>query len=209
MYYSQYGQDEWLYENYFKDQKEGVFLEIGADDGVDKSNTKFFEESLGWSGLCIEPSPKRYELLRKNRTCACEKTAVSDHVGTVEFLDIEGWGKGLSGIVNSYCKNHSDRVSQEIKHPENKGSEIITVETDLLNNILEKHNMLNIDFCTIDTEGSEFDILSALNFDKFKIKIFLVENNYNEKNVQNLLLEKGYKFLGRVGPIDDAFILGQ
>jgi len=208
MFYSQYGQDKWLYENYFKDQKEGVFLEIGADDGIDKSNTRFFEESLEWSGLCIEPSPKRYQLLRKNRDCICEQVAVSNHVGIVEFLDIEGWGKGLSGIIENYCDSHSKRIQQEIMHPKNKGSQIISVEADLLNNILEKHSIFDIDFCTIDTEGSEFEILSALDFDKFKIRIFLIENNYNEKNVQNLLLEKGYKFLGKVGPIDDAFILG-
>ena len=209
MYYSQYGQDEWLYENYFKDQKEGVFLEIGADDGVDKSNTKFFEESLGWSGLCIEPSPKRYELLRKNRTCACEKVAVSDSIGTVEFLDIEGWGKGLSGIVENYHDLHSKRIQHEITHPENKGSQVITVETDLLNNVLEKHGIFNVDFCTIDTEGSEFEILSAFDFDKFKIRILLIENNYRDSSVRNLLISKGYKFLGKVGQIDDAFILDE
>ena len=35
-----------LYETYFKDKKNGVFLEIGADDGIDKSNTKFFEDKF-------------------------------------------------------------------------------------------------------------------------------------------------------------------
>ena len=47
-FYSQYRQDEWLYNNLFKDKKDGTFLEIGADDGIDKSNTKLFED-LGWS----------------------------------------------------------------------------------------------------------------------------------------------------------------
>ena len=62
-FYSQYKQDEWLYNNHFKNKKNGTFLEIGADDGIDKSNTKFFED-LGWVGMCIEASPKRFKLLK-------------------------------------------------------------------------------------------------------------------------------------------------
>ena len=105
-FYSQYNQDKWLYETYFKDKKNGVFLEIGADDGIDKSNTKFFEDTLNWTGMCIEPSPDRFKLLELNRQCVCENVAISNTVGSVEFLDISGWGKGLSGIVDKYDPKH-------------------------------------------------------------------------------------------------------
>ena len=147
-YYSQFNQDKWLFENHFKDKKDGVFLEIGADDGVDKSNTKFYEE-LGWKGMCIEPSHKRFKLLSSNRNCICENYAISDKVGDVEFMDISGWGKGLSGIVEKYDVRHKNRIQQELRHPQNKGNEIITVKTELLSNLLDKHNITDIDFCTI------------------------------------------------------------
>ena len=39
-FYSQFGQDKWLYENFFKNKKNGVFVEIGADDGIDKRDRK-------------------------------------------------------------------------------------------------------------------------------------------------------------------------
>ena len=55
-FYSQCGQDKWAYENLFKNKNDGFFIEIGADDGIHFSNTKFFED-LGWNGICIEPSP--------------------------------------------------------------------------------------------------------------------------------------------------------
>jgi len=204
-FYSQYGQDKWLYENYFKDKKNGVFLEIGADDGIDKSNTMFFEESMGWSGICIEPSPARFKLLKENRKCVCECVAISDYIGEAQFLDICGWGKGLSGIVKSYHKNHLPRIKNEVRHPNNTGHDVITVQTDLLNNILSRNSVYNIDFCTVDTEGSEFEILNALDFDKYNIKIILVENNYNDNRIKDLLVEKGYQHEGRVGPIDDIY----
>lgn len=203
-YYSQYDQDKWLFENYFKDKKTGFFLEIGADDGIDKSNTKFFEE-LGWDGMCIEPSHKRFNLLTNNRNCICENYAISNEVGEVEFMDISGWGKGLSGIINNYDDRHKSRIQQEIKHSENKGNETIKVKTELLTNLLDKHGISEIDFCTIDTEGGEFDIIKSIDFDKYKINIILVENNYKENNVRDYLKGKGYKLVTTL-TIDDVFV---
>ena len=171
---------------------------------VDKSNTKFYEE-LGWKGMCIEPSHKRFKLLSSNRNCICENYAISDKVGDVEFMDISGWGKGLSGIVEKYDVRHKNRIQQELIHPQNKGNETITVKTELLSNLLDKHNITDIDFCTIDTEGGEFDIIKTIDFDKYKISIILVENNYNEINVREYLKTKGYKLVTTL-TIDDVFI---
>jgi len=203
-FYSQYKQDKWLYDNYFKNKKNGVFLEIGADDGVDKSNTKFFEDN-GWEGMCIEPSPKRFKLLKENRNCICENYAVSDTVGEVDFMDICGWGKGLSGIIDKYSPEHKNRIESEITHPLNEGKEIVKVRTELLNNLLDKHKMYDIDFCTIDTEGGEFDILKTLNLDKYNINIIIVENNYRDSLVNELLKSKGYEKIHKL-TIDDVYI---
>jgi len=202
-FYSQYGQDKWLYEKYFKNKKNGVFLEIGADDGIDKSNTKFFED-IGWYGMCIEPSPKRFKLLENNRTCICENYALSNKVDEVDFMDISGWGKGLSGIVDSYDEKHKKRIEQEIKNPKNKGIEIIKVKTELLNNLLNKHNINEIDFCTIDTEGGEIDIIKSIDFDKVKIKLIIVENNYNNTLIQKILSNNGYQLIKKIN-VDDIY----
>lgn len=204
-FYSQFGQDKWLYENYFKNKKNGTFLEIGADDGVDKSNTLFFEQELDWNGICVEPSIERFKLLQNNRKCICENVALSNNVGEVEFLDIKGYGKGLSGILEDYCEQHKHRIYQECQNEENRGREVIKVKTDLLNNLLTRHNLREVDFCTIDTEGSEYKILETFNFDKFLVKMFLVENNYNTDEVKNLLLNNSYRYLCRL-QIDDIFI---
>ena len=55
--YSQLGQDVFA-AKYFKFAKGGYFIEIGAGDGVDMSNTLLFERHLGWKGICIEPGAK-------------------------------------------------------------------------------------------------------------------------------------------------------
>jgi FkbM family methyltransferase len=204
-FYSQYNQDEWLYNTFFTNKKHGVFVEIGASDGVDKSNSLFFEESLSWTGICIEPSPDRFKLLSENRTCICENTAVSNFKGKVEFLDIYGYGNELSGIVEDYNPAHMNRIESELTHVRSKGYRKIEVEADTLENILEKNKIYKIDFCTIDTEGSEYKILENFDFEKFEIDVFLIENNYGSKDVRNLLESNGYKYFNRI-KIDDVFV---
>jgi len=201
--YSQYNQDTWLFENIFSDKENGVFVEIGADDGVDKSNTKLFEE-LGWTGLCIEASPMRYKLLEKNRNCICENVAVSDRDGECDFLDISGYGKGLSGLVDKYDPIHQQRIKFEIQNPRNNGSEVIKVKTTTLQSLLEKHNISKIDFCSIDTEGSEEQIIHGIDFDKVSIDVLLIENNYNKTSITKFLESAGYKKIRKLH-IDDVY----
>ena len=155
--------------------------------------------------MCIEASPKRFKLLEKNRTCVCENYVVSDSVGEVEFMDIDGWGKGLSGIVGKYDNKHKLRIEDEVKHPLNKGREIVTVNTELLPNLLAKHGITDIDFCTIDTEGGEYDILKTIDFDKYRIKFIIVENNYRDTKVGELLTGKGYQKVHKL-TIDDVYM---
>jgi FkbM family methyltransferase len=200
--YSQYGQDTYAYNNFFKGKKNGKFLEIGADDGVTYSNTKFFED-LGWAGICIEPRPNAFELLTKNRKCICENIALDNKEGEVEFLSIHGYGKGLSGIVDNYETKHWNRANgQETK---NSKKEIIKVKTHLLHNILENHNMNDIDFCSLDVEGSEMNILQTIDFNKTNIRVFTIENNYSDPKLRQFMTSQGYKFKGRVN-IDDIYV---
>ena len=49
-YHSEHGQDKWLNENIFKNKKYGIFVEVGAIDGLITSNSLFFERDLGWTG---------------------------------------------------------------------------------------------------------------------------------------------------------------
>ena len=203
-YYSQFGQDKWLYENIFKDKKNGFFIEIGADDGIDKSNTKLFED-LGWDGICIEPSPTRFNLLSQNRKCICVNYAVSSTEGTQEFMDIIGWGKGLSGIVDKYCEKHKERISLELNNKDNHGFNLINVQSKNLNNILSEYNINNIDFCSIDTEGSEEDIIKSLDLEQYNIKVLLIENNYSSFDINMYLSKNGYYYLTTL-EIDDVYI---
>ena len=108
-------------------------------------------------------------------------------------------GKGIK-----WYKKHVTRIGWELENPENKGHNTIKVKTNTLNNILEKHDLYNIDFCTIDTEGSEYEILKDFDFDKFNVDIFIVENNYSDRAVEDLMIYKNYKLIHKL-EIDDIY----
>jgi len=206
-FHSQYQQDKVIYETFFRNKKDGIFLEIGADDGVDKSNSLFFERSLGWWGMCIEPRPNAFKKLIKNRSCVCENVALSNTKGTGEFLSIHGWGKGLSGLTQNYDQRHKIRIKNELlsQQGQDSSTEIIQVRVVKLSELLEKHGFTEIDYCSLDTEGSEFDILRSIDFDNFRFNVMSIENNYADNQIREFLINKGFKFCGRI-VVDDIFI---
>lgn len=95
-FYSQYQQDQFLWESFFSDKKNGFFVEVGADDGLRHSNSAFFEKHLDWKGICVEPRPSIFEKLCANRDCFCENVAISNEMQTeIKFLEIFGYGRQL------------------------------------------------------------------------------------------------------------------
>ena len=42
----------------------GIFVEAGANDGENISNTLTLERNFGWTGLLVEPDPRALELLK-------------------------------------------------------------------------------------------------------------------------------------------------
>ena len=76
MYHSQDGQDLYLDKHVFKGLKNGIFVDIGANDGITINNTLFFEKVLGWNGLCIEPNDNYFNALS---CCFFGKNKISDN----------------------------------------------------------------------------------------------------------------------------------
>lgn len=205
VYFSQYGQDEYLGKTFFPQLDDGFFIEVGADDGVDKSNTLFFEKK-GWKGICVEPSPTRFKRLENNRSCLCFNNAIHSHSGKMDFLDIDGYGKGLSGIVESYDPRHLNRIKQETSGNKNTGYvKNIEVECRPLGDILREVGVKHVDYISIDVEGNELAVLQSIDFDEVTFDVFSIENNYEDLSIRRFLEGKGYVLFTRL-EIDDIYV---
>lgn len=193
-FYSQDKQDQWLYNNVFKDFKYGFFIDIGSHDGKTFNNTLFFEQYLSWSGINIEPLEQAYKELIVNRpNCININCAIDIKNDKAEFLE----ANMLSGLKNHYDPRHLERAQNELK--ENLCSVIVC--TKRLDTILEeisvdaKQKINRIHYMSIDVEGAELAVLQSINFDSVFIDCIGFENNYPEqsKEITKFLEEKSYK----------------
>jgi FkbM family methyltransferase len=201
--YSQSGQDVFVL-SYFNRKLNGVFVDVGANDGVSFSNTYYLEKKLKWTGICFEPNPVAFKKLDESRNCIKINACVAD-VKTVEkFMLIEGYSHMLSGIIKEFSPQHIIRIEKEVKEHNQKVREI-DVLCVVLNDVLEEHKIFNIDYLSIDTEGNEFKILKSIDFGRFNIELMTVENNYNDKEQTNFVISNGYQFIGKLDA-DEIFV---
>lgn len=196
VYYSQCEQDKFVNETFFKNYRNGVFVDIGAHDGISLSNTYFFEKELEWTGICLEPLPHVFNQLQQNRKCLCLCGCISteEHNSTQPFLQVSGYPEMLSGLLNKFDPQHLSRIRHEIQ--EYGGSyKIIDVTCYNLNQLLENAGIHHVNFLSLDTEGGEFEILQNFDFSKCQIDVITVEDNYKVYPFISLLADKGFEFV--------------
>lgn len=207
-YYSQHGQDKFLEEYIFKGFKNGVFVDVGANDGVSINNTLYFEKNNNWKGINIEPMKTEYDILVKQRPkCVNLKCAISDFNGVDKFLKVSGYPSMISGLINEYDDRHLHRLEYEIKKY-GGSKDVITVETRTLESILDEYKLKKINFLSIDVEGAEFKVIKSINFDKVFIDVICFENNYKDtsKVIIDYLKGLGYYMLSNENAPDIMMI---
>ena len=193
---SQFGQDQHVI-NVFNEKQNGFFIEVGAYDGVSMSNTYLLEYQYGWKGICIEPNPTYFAQMVTNRPNCINLSCAVFNEDNKEMSFIDDKSGGCSGFVETNSHTH-------ILH-----NPVITVTTKKLTTILEESNAPKfIDFLSLDTEGSEYEILNSHDFDKYIFGYICVEHNFidsNRKKIRELLESKGYMFC-RENNVDDDYI---
>lgn len=200
-FFSQAGQDAYLDERVFKGKEGGTFVEVGGYDGITGSNCLFFELMRGWNGLLIEPSPLYHGKAARFRRCTCLRLAVAESAGEAEFLEIQEGMKQMSGLVSSYDQGLLARVQADPRHQAKK----IQVKTRPLAQILDSHHLREIDFVSLDVEGAEKAILASFPFERYKITAWTVENNAGDREIPQIMQEKGYRRVEAFG-MDDIYV---
>lgn len=206
LFFSQCRQDEWINKHIFKNKLNGVFVDIGAHDGKSLNNTFFFEKTLHWSGICIEPMPEIFPSLQHNRNCICIQGGIAKEAGFQDFMRIYGPAEMLSGFVSKYDPKHIEIIHNELSL--HGGFYVIfNIQTYKINDLLAQNNLFSIDFLSLDTEGGELEILKSIDFEKFNIHVITVENNYNDANFFHFLKRKGYQKVACLGK-DEIYLFG-
>lgn len=182
--HSQAGQDLFVLSQ-IGAKRGGYFVEFGATQGVNISNSYFFESHLGWNGIVAEPARMWHRDLRRNRKCHVETRCVWSASGaTLRFSE------------DAELSTVSDYVDSDFLAASRREKESYEVTTISLNDLLEEHQAPRIiDYLSIDTEGSEFEILNAFDFGKHSFAVITCEHNHapQREKIHQLLTGKGYR----------------
>lgn len=192
LFYSQQGEDLFLLRHLInKKCPTGVFVEVGALDGIKFSNTGFLEQELCFSGILIVPTPHFYRLEQTRHKCICVNKAISDTRKKVLFK--EDWAR--SGIVHTLPDEYIKKQFHE------KNTIVYELETVPLCEILKDHKIEYIDFMSIDVEGGELDVLRSMDWD---IPVYVIcieldgENEEKDEACRKILTRNGFKLRKRL-----------
>ncbi len=184
------------------EKRDGFFVEFGATDGVSFNNTYLLEREYGWHGILAEPARGWQSALRQNRHAAIETQCVWARSGdTLEFN--EPYAGELS-TIDEYSRR--DQYAQQ-----RTAGKHYSVETISLNDLLRRHEApRRIDYMSIDTEGSEFNILNNFDFTAYEIALVTVEHAYvaqDRENIAALMQRNGFaRILEPYSLFDDWYV---
>jgi FkbM family methyltransferase len=188
---SQAGQDLWVFGEAFNEKSEGFFLDIGAHDGVDISNTYLLEHRYNWAGICIEANPVTFEVLKRNRRSTCVNACLDSKEGEVEFA-LRGVLGGIirDGLDN--IKSHSDFTTHRIP-------------TTTLLKVLKEHEAPTvIDYLSIDVEGAEETILASFPFEHYRFNCITIERP--SEMLRKLFVTHGYVLIKEISGLDCFYV---
>ena len=178
MYYSYEGQDQWVLETLgFKTN--GIFIDLGAGDGITGSNTYALEKDYNWTGVCVEDHPERFGLLQNNRSSVNYNNHICRGLTTTTLVDEEG-KEILDGNQTGY-----------------------TATCISLNQIIINEGLGNslIDYISINVGGNELKALETIDFSSTQIALISVQHNHYKSEWNGidmkfeLLLANGFERL--------------
>lgn len=191
-YYSQNGEDKWIVENLDIPEK-GLIVEIGANDGIDSSNSLYFEQSRGWDAVCIEPDPDAYSNLTNNRNCKTINCAIGDQDGTITFFQhktnstLSGTGLGI--------EENADRLRDRFQQ---QSYNQVEVQIRTFQSIIDQFDLPTIDILSIDVEGAELQVLNSFDIDQAQPSIVIVEHDrFIREPIQDKMAQHQYKRVHR------------
>ncbi|ETO05719.1 methyltransferase FkbM family [Reticulomyxa filosa] len=218
--WSQGYQDWYIYYNYFegpfflrqcthtkkkkkKGKTDGVYVDMGANVPFKLSNTAFFDVCLGWKGICVEPSYHSVEF-EANRTCTVakhcmysrsQKLVMSAAEDISQILQPRNDIEELKKLNKAFeCDGISAKDLLNKYPAKNKLGEItsLAVDYNLNKTALAAQPKIDIDFISLDIEGSEVELLRCFPFDHYRIKVWSIEVNKNEILIDEIMLAHGY-----------------
>jgi len=187
----------------YLNKRGGVFVELGANNGIDQSNTFWYEKNLGWTGILIEASPVLSEQCRNNRpksrvfNCACVSRDYPDKTIKLVFANLMSLVKGMREDEAEHLESAKQFCGSQYE---------FDAKARTLQSILDECNISRVDLLSLDVEGYELEVLKGCDFSRSNIKYMLIESNSDRLELIKSYLKGDYKIVERMSDNDYLFV---
>jgi FkbM family methyltransferase len=178
---------------FFKNSQNGVFVEVGANDPVAVTSQTWHLEQLGWSGVLIEPIEHLCAIARKKRPASKIVNVACTSSDTAGYAELK-----IPVVAHAQISAHAG-LNPELDQSGYQRWDIHLVKARTLDSVLEDNGISNIDFLSIDVEGTELDVLKGFSFSKHRPKLVLIEDKLVYLDKHRFLRRQGYRLLRRTG----------
>ena len=171
----------------FNFMKKGYFVEFGATNGIDLSNTFLLEKDFEWTGILAEPAKIWHTDLKSNR--------FKSHIDYSCVWNCSNMQLDFAEAESAELSTLQEHKNSDSHFESRQNSKFYKVQSISLFDLLQKYSAPNfIEYLSIDTEGSEYEILRSFDFTKYKFGVISCEHNYSstQEKVNELLSGKGY-----------------
>jgi len=182
MYFSQNGTDKYLQDHLFKGKKGGFFVDVGATNGINSNNTLTLERCFDWKGLLVEPSLEFENLFTHRNNRGFNKVRR-------QFLSHSSGNSINFGHCKKSCFASESKQMDEINDDFHVYNLTSIKFTDLF--LEDYRSDKAIDFLSISSNGTEFDILKGIDFGLLNIRSILVKSD-SEDEISQLLQQKNF-----------------
>ncbi|CAG9818558.1 unnamed protein product [Phaedon cochleariae] len=169
-----------------KNKTYGVFVEAGAYDDGKTSKTEWLEEKFSWRGLLIQPDPRHYFNLRRHNRKRCQAVhaclSPTPYPKEITLHQEPEEGVRINGLLDD-----SDWFNTRVKcFP--------------FYSLALAMNVTDIDYFSLETGGTELQVLETIPFERISIEVIGVHLNANDTEkgtIKKFLATKKYKFMDR------------
>lgn len=192
MRYSQ-NQEEDIIKSWFGDFV-GTFLDIGANDGKELSNTYALVER-GWGGTYVEASPDTFEKLKNNIGSNPKFVFINCIAGSEDRDDAVLHESGsLPGLgTENYSLVSSTREDQVHRWDTlNIPFKDVVVKELKFDSILKHTRHKTFELISVDIEGMEPEVIPQIDFEKLGCRMAIIEwNMENGELYDKIMLDHG------------------
>jgi FkbM family methyltransferase len=178
--------EEWIIRDFFHDKRDGVFVDVGANQYQQDSTTYYLETGLGWHGLAIDAQREFADGYRANRPRTQFFTFfVSDRTdATAQVFIPAGRTMNATGIPEGVNRGAQNEVRE--------------VPTIRLDDLLTRTGIDRLDFLSIDIELAEPKALAGFDVDRFKPTFVCIEGHWRvRQQILDYFHRHNYVLIGK------------